>query len=185
MAWIYSQNFIVFDSYCVSDMRSLVLCQRRMHKSRVPGCHVNRILYSATWYSWFFSIEGDLCHHSGGTKNFEVAPSFSENLCTTVVNSDGTQKPSVGLNLSSYRITDSRLCINVFIVSKPVFTKLWFTLKFSDEIFVHIFFVGHVLCVLSILSFLIESSKQDIMLHVTIWIVWMIWTMLLSFYSST
>jgi hypothetical protein len=57
-------------------------------------------------------LENASCHHSGGTKNFEVAPSFSENLCITDVNSDGTHKPSFGLNLSSCRITDSRLCIN-------------------------------------------------------------------------
>lgn len=100
-------------------------------------------------------MEDALYHHFGGTKNFEVAPSFIENLCTTDVNSDVTQRPSAVLNVSRCRITDSRLCIKVVILPKPVFTKLCFTLKFSDEIFLHISCVGNALCVLPILSFLI------------------------------
>ena len=48
-------------------------------------------------------MEDALCDHAGGTMNFKVATSSSENFCTTGVNSDGTQ------NVNIHRITDSRL----------------------------------------------------------------------------
>jgi len=64
---------------------------------------------------------------------------FSENLRTTGVNGDGIRRPSAALSLSSCRITDSRLCIKVGIVSKPLKFFWW-------NLFTHFLCLSCIMC---------------------------------------
>jgi hypothetical protein len=52
-----------------------------MHKSQVPGCSDNKILFSGAKYLWVLSTDLALCNPSNA-QNFEVVPRVLENLCT-------------------------------------------------------------------------------------------------------